>query len=301
MEIHRRSFIKKIIKLYMFLLLPFKLKSQVITQDCNLTTSDIQGPFYAEDSPNISILTPPEISSELLYITGTVYAKDCTTPIPNAVVDVWHSNKGEYNAETNEYLNSEYENSSYRAKIYTDENGNYAYQTILPGKYLNGSYYRPSHIHYKSSYLNQNELTTQIYFQGDSSLDIDPWASDPSAENRIITTTFDKENNLHGVFDIYLNVSPESIETIKINDRQIIKAIYPNPLSNNSLIYLNININNISIDICDVNGNIIAKKEQITQNKIDLYNILDKNTPKGVYILRVLKNKRPIESKRFII
>ena len=40
-------------------------------------------------------------------------------------------------------------------------------------------------IHYKSSYLDQNELTTQLYFEGDSSIQIDPWASNPSAENRI--------------------------------------------------------------------------------------------------------------------
>ena len=71
--------------------------------------------------------------------------------------------QGEYDKNSDSYLNSDYEEVLYRSKIYTDNNGNYAYQTILPGKYLNSTYYRPSHIHYKSSYLEQNELTTQFY------------------------------------------------------------------------------------------------------------------------------------------
>ena len=38
---------------------------------------------------------------------------------------------------------------NFRGKIITDENGNYNLETIIPGKYLNGSQYRPSHIHLK--------------------------------------------------------------------------------------------------------------------------------------------------------
>ena len=37
-----------------------------------------------------------------------------------------------------------------------------SFPNTMPGKYLNGLTYRPSHIHYKSSYLNQNEITTII-------------------------------------------------------------------------------------------------------------------------------------------
>jgi len=283
------------------MLIPFKLKSGNLIQDCDITTSDIQGPFYIIDSPNISVLTPPEITSELLFMTGTIYAKDCTTPIPNAVVDVWHSNQGEYDQNTNSYINSNYEDTLYRAKIYTDQNGNYAYQTILPGKYLNGSYYRPSHIHYKSSYLEQNELTTQLYFEGDTSIETDPWASDSSAQNRIISTSLDKQNNLHGVFDITLDTSPESINNTSITETETIQSIYPNPISFMTFIYLNNPHSNIGLDICDINGKTIVRKNNISTNKIKLYSILNPNTKKGIYILRVISNNFPIESKRFII
>jgi len=301
MIIKRRVFIKKIIKIYLLMLIPFKLQSENLIQDCDITTSDIQGPFYITGSPNISVLTPPEITSGLLFMTGTVYAKDCTTPIPNAIVDVWHSNKGQYNQENNAYLDSEYEDTLYRAKIETDQNGNYAYQTILPGKYLNGTYYRPSHIHYKSSYLNQNEVTTQIYFQGDSTINIDPWASDSSAINRIISTSVDKQNNLHGVFDITLDTPPESINNTSISETETIQSIYPNPISFMTLIYLNNPHSNISLDICDINGKTIARKNNISSNKIKLYNILDPSTKEGIYILRIISNNLAIESKRFII
>ena len=175
MKNYRRFFIKTLFNLGILSLIPFKMNALEYIQDCE-TTSDIEGPFYTPNSPNISILTPPEITSDFLFITGTVYANDCITPIPNAVVDIWHANKGELLSDGEEdfFGNSTYVDNFYRAKIYTDINGNYAYQTILPGKYLNGGYYRPSHIHYKSSYLNQNELTTQLYFENDTTIAIDP-------------------------------------------------------------------------------------------------------------------------------
>ena len=301
MKIKRRVFIKKIIQIYFLMLIPFKLKSENLLQDCDITTSDIQGPFYISDSPNISVLTPPEITSGLLFMTGTVYAKDCTTPIPNAVVDVWHSNQGEYDQNTNSYINSDYDDLFYRAKIYTDNNGNYAYQTILPGKYLNGQFYRPSHIHYKSSYLEQNELTTQLYFEDDTSIETDPWASNSSAINRIISTSLDKQNNLHGVFDITLDTSPKDIDNTSITETETIQSIYPNPTSFMTLIYLNNPHSNISLDICDINGKTIVRKNNISSNKIKLFNILNPSTKKGIYILRIISNNLAIESKRFIV
>ena len=299
MKTYRRVFLKTLFKIGLFSLLPIKLSGFNQQEDC-LTTADIQGPFYIPNAPNISILTPPGISSNLLLITGTVYANDCITPIPNAIVDVWHANQGEYQEKTGLYLNSEYDDIFYRGKIYTDINGNYAYQTILPGKYLNGNYYRPSHIHYKVSYLGQNEITTQLYFNGDSSIEIDPWASSNSAENRTIDLLNDSNNNLNGVFDITLDIQPDTIEQTDLSENKIIKSIFPNPINNDSYIFLR-NHYELSIDICDINGKIITRNNNIKSNKIRLYDILHPDTKKGIYIIRVRKNTIPIDSKRFII
>ena len=300
-KLNRRFFIQSLISLGIFSLLPIKLRG-FNNEDCE-TTSDIEGPFYTPNSPNIYNIADPNLTSDFLFITGTVYAKDCTTPIPNAVVDVWHANKGEYNEETDSYLNSDYEETYYRGKIYTDSAGNYAYKTILPGKYLNGMVYRPSHIHYKSSYLDQNELTTQLYFEGDTSIENDPWASNTSAENRIIPLTIDEENNLHGIFDIILATAPEDIDPINnLDENKFIQSIYPNPINEQTIIYLkNNNYTDISIDVCDVNGRQIISKKRINNSQIRLLDLLEKKLNKGIYIIRILKNNVPTDSKRFVI
>ena len=300
MEEQRRSFIKKLIQLGLFVIFPFKSNATSTDPLCETTTNDIEGPFYISDSPNINILTPPEITSNFLFITGTVYANDCITPIPNAVIDVWHADKGDYDSTTDTYLNSSYNDSFYRAKIYTDNNGNYAYKTILPGKYLNGNYYRPSHIHYKSSYLNQNELTTQLYFKNDSSITIDPWASDVSAEERIIELNTDQNNDLNGVFDITLNTDPSTIQNTILTENSIIKSIYPNPINHTTKIYLNKNCLQFIIEICNINGEQI-NRIATTQKIISLSKIMQSNMKAGIYIIKVTSNEGVVNAKRFSI
>jgi len=298
-KFNRRKFIKSILKLSILSLIPINLKALSFLQEDCLTTQDIQGPFYIENPPNISILTPPEITSDFLFITGTVYAKDCKTPIPNAVVDIWHANKGVYDETSSTFLNSDYENNYYRGQVFTDSNGNYAFQTIMPGKYLNGSTYRPSHIHYKSSYLNQNEITTQLYFEGDSSIETDPWASDPSANNRIVTTQIDENNNTHAIFNIYLDVNENDINSSSLIEEKNINNIFPNPINSNSIIELN--KPNCIIEICDINGKTITKKTVI-KKQMKFHEIIKNKLPNGIYILRT-KNilNDIIESKRFVI
>ena len=297
---NRRHFLKTLLNLSALSILPIKLNAFQNIEEC-ITTSDIEGPFYIPNSPNISILTPPEINSNLLFITGTVYANDCITPIPLATIDIWHANQGEFDTATNSYINSSYEDQLYRAKIYTDNNGNYAYQTILPGKYLNGNSYRPSHIHYKSSYLEKNELTTQLYFEGDTSIESDPWASSLSAENRIIPLTMDENKNLNGVFDITLDVPPSEITSYKIEENYAIRSIYPNPIDESSVIELYNNTQVFSLDICDVNGRLINRKNNLTAKKIILNNILDKELTKGIYLLKIKTDEGHFDAKRFIV
>ena len=294
---HRRSIIKTIMSLGVLSIFPFKLQAFNEIGEC-LTNPDLEGPFYTPNSPNISILTPPDITSNFLFITGTVYANDCITPIPNAVVDVWHANQGEFDEATNSYINSTYDDVLYRSKMYTDNNGNYGYQTLLPGKYLNGSYYRASHIHYKSSYLEDNEVTTQLYFEGDTSLGLDSW----TISDEIINLNTDLNNNLHGVFDIVLDVDPSEIQgSITLEEDKFIQAIYPNPINQNTSIYLKKHNENLSIEICNVNGQVIAKKDNIKTNHVQLNHILTKQPKKGIYIIRIKNSRGFGDAKRFIV
>ena len=293
---------KKIINIGLFSLLPIKIFPKNYFNDCEITTSDIQGPFYIENSPNIYNLTPPEITSDFLFITGTIYANDCITPIPNAVVDVWHANKGVKDTNSNSFINSDYDEEYFRAKIYTDQYGNYAYQTILPGKYLNGSQYRPSHIHYKSSYMGQNEVTTQLYFEGDNSIPSDPWASNINSQNRIIPLINDNNGDLHGVFDITLETNPDDINLSKLKDHSLIKGIHPNPITNKSTIYLNRNNEECFIEICNINGKSINKITRTNKAIIPISELLNSSDiKKGLYIIKISSNNKGVEAKRIVV
>jgi protocatechuate 3,4-dioxygenase beta subunit len=89
--------------------------------------------------------------------------------------------------------------------LYTQATGEYAFTTIIPGKYLNGELYRPSHIHFRVTEKHSKELISQIYFQGDPDILADPWASEEKAQLRILQIVpEDIKGNLAITFDIYL-------------------------------------------------------------------------------------------------
>jgi catechol 1,2-dioxygenase len=288
----RRQALKSFISASLLPFIPFK---NLLAKDECVTTDDILGPYFIEGAPNISVIAPEIPDVNRLFITGTVYAKDCVTPVPNALIDVWQANN-----------EGAYEDVDYRGKIYTDEAGNYAFESIQPGKYLNGSYYRPSHIHFKIQYLNNPELVTQLYFEGDTTLDIDPWASDPSAADRIIPLTTDDNNNANGVFDIYLNVDVETVNTPNFDRNDIcskIQSIAPNPIVENFEISFYTNTKaEVTIDICDVMGQKSTVLYSAICNK-NLHNIkLKKPCVKaGLYVIRLTIDGKKIDAKRVIL
>ena len=74
--------------------------------------------------------------------------------------------------------------------------------TVKSGWYLNGSAFRPSHIHVKVYVEGVEKLTTQLYFAEDPYLADDPWAS--AAPERAIPLKETGKNRLSGYFDITL-------------------------------------------------------------------------------------------------
>ncbi|PHR47059.1 MAG: hypothetical protein COA32_09045 [Fluviicola sp.] len=166
--------------------------------DCE-TTNDILGPFYRPNAPIRSDLTYDGLKGNRIILKGSVFKSDCVTPLKNALVEIWHCNtEGEYDNESKDFRQ--------RASLKTNENGEYVFKTILPGKYLNGELYRPSHIHYRVTKSNCKELISQIYFKGDPHITKDPWASDKRAKQRVLQITPEDINgNLTINFDIYLS------------------------------------------------------------------------------------------------
>ena len=167
------------------------------TGDCE-TTNDILGPFYRPNAPIRSDLTYEGLAGTRIVLKGKIFKSDCKTTLKGALVEIWHCDtEGEYDNETKAFR--------HRAALKTNENGEYAFTTILPGKYLNGELYRPSHIHYRVTEKNSKELISQIYFEGDPHIVEDPWASQDKAKQRILPIIpEDIKGNLALYFDIYL-------------------------------------------------------------------------------------------------
>jgi len=150
------------------------------------TQSDQEGPYYKGGAPLRTVI---EREGEQLTIQGVIVkSSDCTTPVPGAVVDIWHCDtKGHY------------DNDGFKCRglVKSNESGEYSFTTIYPPSY--GS--RPRHIHIKVRAEGFQELTSQIYFKGDKNLQ-NNFARNAST-SRIISLR-KIQNVLNGQFDIYL-------------------------------------------------------------------------------------------------
>lgn len=163
------------------------------TEGCFVTEDNILGPFYKAGAPCEANLADG-LDGELMLIQGTVYGCDCVTPLAGAIVDVWQADG-----------DGAYDNAGFvlRGKIQTDAMGRYSFLTIKPGWYLNGSQYRPAHIHYKVSHEDGVALTTQLYFEGDPYIPIDPFVKD-SLVIPLTTGDVNGSEGLIGTFDVVL-------------------------------------------------------------------------------------------------
>lgn len=167
---------------------------------CLPTTDDILGPFYRANAPFRTDLTIPGQPGTVFQLEGKVISTECPTALNNALVDIWQADHpGLYDNTSQDFR--------YRGRQNVNANGEYAFTTIIPGQYLNGNQYRPSHIHFRVTAPGHVELITQMYFQGDPYIPTDPWASDPDAALRILPVQ--EVNGIKKVyFEIYLQALP---------------------------------------------------------------------------------------------
>jgi len=166
----------------------------LVHNDCE-TTSDILGPFYKSGAPFQEDITPAENTGAPFIIQGKVFGS-CETTLQNAIVEIWNADTyGVYDTAT----------FKFRGQFKTEQDGAYRFKTIIPGRYLNGELFRPSHIHFRITAPAHQELVSQIYFKDDPYIPTDPWASNPKASERILTIGKDVNNTDTVNFDIYLN------------------------------------------------------------------------------------------------
>ena len=110
------------------------------------------GPFYTPDTPHRASLLEPGLRGTPLVLVGYVLQTNCQ-PLANALLDFWQSNS-----------EGRYDNQGYtlRGHQFTDANGQYRLETIMPGLYPG----RTRHIHVRLQAPHSRAITTQLYFPG---------------------------------------------------------------------------------------------------------------------------------------
>jgi protocatechuate 3,4-dioxygenase beta subunit len=135
---------------------------------CDLTASNIEGPFYKSGAPVRNALAVPSDHGERLFLSGRVLSAACT-PIAGARLEFWHANAGG---------TYDLDGMQFRATQATSADGEWTLSTVVPGRYRNGAQLRPAHVHAKVHVPGRPTLTTQLYFDNDPENAHDPFIVD---------------------------------------------------------------------------------------------------------------------------
>jgi len=226
------------------------------SNDCFITSDDILGPYYFEDAPFRSVIAHADEPGQRLFISGKVKQNDCENSISGSLIEIWQANdEGCYGiVEDCDTGNPENDYFNLRGKFFSDENGDYTFESILPGYY--GS--RPRHIHIKITTPNGEALVSQLYFENDPYCENDQWCQD--ADGRIIPLIED-EYGLNGEIDLIMDSTENGISLGDVNFDNVLNVqdivllvgiILNNSSPNDFQIYSgDINTDN-NIDILDI-------------------------------------------------
>ncbi len=159
---------------------------EVANADREGSKGTIEGPYYVPDAPELPAectldMRDDEAGTALLF-QGQVRTLD-GTPIPGAVVDIWHADDAGFYSQFAPGL----PNWLFRARVQADDDGRYFINTMQPAPYqipTDGSCgkliaaagwhaWRPAHIHLKVSAPAHQLITTQLYFEGGEYVETD--------------------------------------------------------------------------------------------------------------------------------
>lgn len=154
--------------------------------DDDVTPAQTEGPYYTPDTPERTSLLEPGLVGTRMLVTGYVLTTDCQ-PVALALIDFWHANDA-----------GAYDNVGYtlRGHQFTDANGRYTLETIVPGLYPG----RTRHFHVKVQAPNQAVLTTQLYFPGEAQN-----AGDGIFSSELLMDVQDSAEGKVGTFNFVVN------------------------------------------------------------------------------------------------
>lgn len=162
---------------------------------CTLTPEETEGPYYF-DVNSIRSDIREDREGATLRLAVRVRAAVACTPLPNAVVDIWHCDAlGTYSGFESASMGGggsggRTDDETYlRGAQVTNSDGIVQFMTIYPGWYRG----RTTHIHAKVHLDNAAVLTTQFYFADDFTASVytrDPYSSDAGRD------TFNTNDNI---------------------------------------------------------------------------------------------------------
>jgi protocatechuate 3,4-dioxygenase beta subunit len=166
--------------------------SPLLAENRGATPAQTEGPFFpdrdqADKDIDMTLIQghSEHALGEVVEISGQVLAED-GSPVAEALVDVWQANShGRYAHERDTNPAPLDPNFQGWARFTTDAEGRYRVKTIKPGAYpVSEDWSRPPHIHFKVARRGYRELTTQMYFAGESLNDADRLLQELSVDER---------------------------------------------------------------------------------------------------------------------
>lgn len=182
-------------------------------QACAATEGDRYGlgPFYLPNAPSRSLIGRPGEPGERLSLSGTV--SNCRDRLSGVKLELWQATAAGCYIHPQQACGG-VPGDDTQARLWghllSDAEGRFSFDTIKPGRYLNGARYRPSHIHFlitapgRSPGQDDLNLVTQLYFQGDEYIKGDYGADHASAAGRIIPLASQGAGRLAGVWNVKL-------------------------------------------------------------------------------------------------
>ena len=140
------------------LVLPLPVASLAATPACGAdadsTPRQTEGPYFSRNSPLRRSLLDTDLPGTRLVLTGVVRGVGCAA-LGGALLDFWQADGY-----------GDYDNRGYRLRghQFTDAEGRYRLETVLPGLYPG----RTRHIHVKLQAPGGPVLTTQLYFPAEA-------------------------------------------------------------------------------------------------------------------------------------
>ncbi|MGM8214677.1 dioxygenase [Bacillaceae bacterium W0354] len=150
------------------------------------TEPSLLGPYYVEDAPMLEkpykLPMRDDEKGEKLVFSGTVKNVD-GEPLPGVLVDMWQDDADGFYSS----FDSDAPPYNLRGRFYTDENGYFEVESIVPIPYqiptsgptgeflemIDHHPYRPAHLHIMFSIESYETLITQVFFEGDEWLESD--------------------------------------------------------------------------------------------------------------------------------